>query len=188
MTVVVKIILSKPLVEVKSSWWSLVVAGQEVFQEDESFSLIKISTSIDVIFIPNLVYFLSDDVLIFLWTFFFDELFEESSHLLFGDHSITVDIILVEESVERSNGWCWLIVLSQEVYQEVSCLNLVEVAIIIDIVFEPNLIDLLLNPLVTSCWAKLLRFVVIHEILDESSHLLLLDLTISVLVEFLEES
>lgn len=75
MTVVVKIILSKPLVEVKSSWWSLVVAGQEVFQEDESFPLIKISASIDVIFIPNLVYFLSDDVLIFLWTFFFDELF-----------------------------------------------------------------------------------------------------------------
>lgn len=184
MTVVVKIILSKPLVEVKSSWWSLVVAGQEVFQEDESFSLIKISASIDVIFIPNLVYFLSDDV--FLWIFY--ELFEESSHLLFGDHSITVDIVLVEESVERSKGWCWIIVLSQEVCQEVSCLNLVEVAIIIDIVFEPNLIDLLLNPLVSSCWAKLLNFVVIHEILDESSHLLLLDHTISVLVEFLEES
>jgi hypothetical protein len=31
MAIVVKIILSKPLVEAKSSWWSLVVAGQEVF-------------------------------------------------------------------------------------------------------------------------------------------------------------
>lgn len=134
MSIVVKIILSKPLVEVKSSWWSLVVAGQEVFQEDKSFSLIKISASIDVIIIPNLVYFLSDQV--FLWIF--HELSEESSHLLFGDHSITVDIILVEESVERSNSWCWIIVLSQEVYQEVSCLNLVQVAIIIDIVFEPS--------------------------------------------------
>jgi hypothetical protein len=134
MSIVVKIILSKPLVEVKSSWWSLVVAGQEVFQEDKSFSLIKISASIDVIIIPNLVYFLSDQV--FLWIFY--ELSEESSHLLFGDHSITVDIILVEESVERSNSWCWIIVLSQEVYQEVSCLNLVQVAIIIDIVFETS--------------------------------------------------
>jgi len=134
MSIVVKIILSKPLVEVKSSWWSLVVAGQEVFQEDKSFSLIKISASIDVIIIPDLVYFLSDQVL--LWIF--HEISEKSSHLLFGDYSITVDIILVEESVEGSNSWCWIIVLSQEVYQEVSCLNLVQVAIIIDIVFEPS--------------------------------------------------
>jgi hypothetical protein len=51
---------------------------------------------------------LSDDV--FLWIFY--ELFEESSHLLFRDHSITVDIVLVEESVERSESWCWIIVLS----------------------------------------------------------------------------
>ena len=151
-------------------------------------SFVEPSTSLDVVIIPHLVNHLVNFV--FLWLG--NEVLEESGHLRFADDSISVEVVLLEEPVELGHGWCWLVVLPQEVLQEVHGLSLVQVIAAIVVVEVPGLVDLLTDVSVAhGVWLSLDRGVVspgFHEDLEESSHLVPLNETVSILVKFVEES
>jgi hypothetical protein len=168
MAVIVKIMLSKPLVERKGSWRLLMVLVEELLQEDKSLSLIKVSTSIDVILEPDFVNLLQN--VIIQWII--NKVFEKSSHFFFRDNTISVHIMVIEELVETGHGWGWKVVLLHEVFKELMGLNLVEVAAVVNIIVEPNFVHLISDELIrlNLCSSKFISGG-IQVISDKSSHL-----------------
>jgi len=58
------------------------------------------------------------------------------------DEAVSVRVELREEPLEGLHTWSWLALGGTEVSQEVGSLNSVESAASIDVVFQPDLVDL----------------------------------------------
>jgi hypothetical protein len=104
-------------------------------------------------------------------------------------NSVAVKVELLEEPVELSDGWRWLVAVLQEVLEEVHCLRFVEIVAAIDIVLVPNFVNLFPDVLLTLEVRKSHGGLSggIQVALDEPGHLLLLDEAVSVAVELEEE-
>jgi hypothetical protein len=103
-----------------------------------------------------------------------DVLSDESGHLAFLDHAVSVDIELLEEDVELVNRHCLLAFHGQELVQEVEGFQLVQLTAAIFVVPSPNLIDGLVSVII-GCVRVSQVLLYLYDLL-----LLLLDLALEV--------
>lgn len=92
-----------------------------------------------------------------------DELFDKSSTLSPGDHTVTVDVVFLEESVELRDGSLWLASVGEDLIEHLEALSFVEETVPVKIVFGKDLVGKLCD-WISNLWCGQVSF-------DELSHL-----------------
>ena len=92
-----------------------------------------------------------------------DELFDKSSTLSPGDHTVTVDVVFLEESVELRDGSLWLASVGEDLIEHLEALSFVEETVPVEIVFGKDLVGKLCD-WISNLWCGQVSF-------DELSHL-----------------
>jgi hypothetical protein len=160
-SITIDIVFSEESVELwDSSLWS-VFAQKNLVKHSKDFSLVEISTSVDVKLHEEFVGQIFDKCIISVWS---HVKFHESCHFLLGNHAVFVKINVFKEFVELRDGGSWFTFGDEEIVEELQSFSSVEVSTSIDVIFEPDLVYHISD---FTLWDEILVF---QEFLGKSSH------------------
>jgi hypothetical protein len=148
-SIAVEVKLVEEPIELEDGWWWLVMVLQEVLKEVHGLCLVEIVAAIDIIVVPNFIDLLTNVLIALeLWESYrclsgiVQEFLDESGHFLLLNEAISVFVKLEEESLVSLHVWSRLALGSTEVSEEASSLNFVQGTASVDVVLEPDLVDL----------------------------------------------